>query len=230
VSARPVHNFVDLTGRRFGRLVVQERIGKHLRSPLWRCLCDCGKEHAVISRYLVHEATKSCGCLAKETIINRTGDHSFRFAGSLPKWKHPSHSREYSSWKAMKSRCENPNDQAFSRYGGRGIVVCERWSKSFDAFVEDMGLRPEGTTIDRFPDPNGNYEPGNCRWATLEEQNANRPNIPADPVVTHDGLTLTLSEWSARNQISRDTIRTRINQLGWTPERAVSVPAQRRSK
>lgn len=84
------------------------------------------------------------------------------------RWTSP----EYQSWSAMRSRCRNPNDTDYHRYGGRGIVVCERWS-TFEPFLHDMGPRPEGKTLDRI-DSNGNYEPGNCRWATHKEQRANQ--------------------------------------------------------
>jgi hypothetical protein len=107
---------------------------------------------------------RSCGCLQREIIArrNRTHGHSVRGAETPT----------YRSWKAMHTRCTNPNPSTWAHYGGRGIEICERW-RSFESFLEDMGERPEGTSIDRI-DVDGNYEPGNCRWATPTEQRANR--------------------------------------------------------
>lgn len=120
--------------------------------------------------------------------------------------KHPT----YKTWAAMKRRCANPSDENFHNYGGRGISVCERWKNSYDAFIEDMGLRPEGTTIER-KDNNGNYEPGNCIWATETQQNRNRRT---NRWITFDGRTQTLKEWATEFRMTSCLLRLRIESYG----------------
>lgn len=153
---------VDLLGIRFGRLVVLERAANNSQGQArWRCACDCGGEIVTNRASLQRGRTKSCGCLSRETTGDRSRTHGMRA------------SREYESWAAMLARCTNPRNPNWPSYGGRGISVCDRW-RSFDEFLADMGPRPEGMTLDRFPDTNGNYEPTNCRWATRSMQNSNR--------------------------------------------------------
>ena len=131
-------------------------------------------------------------------------------------------SRTYVSWQRMLSRCSNPDDPKWPRYGGRGVVVCERWN-SFDKFLADMDERPIGTTLDRYPDQDGNYEPGNCRWATDAEQQNNRGD---NRRITVDGMTHTLGEWAYFSGKKSSTIRARIDRLGWTPKRALLDPVR----
>ncbi len=126
----------------------------------------------------------------------------------------------YKCWVAMIERCENPNATKFHNYGGRGIKVCQRWRDSFEAFLADMGVRPNWHSIDRFPNKDGDYEPGNCRWATLEEQGRNKRN---NRLVTHDGLTLTLVEWSERTGLDQNLIGRRIAD-GWDAKDALATP------
>lgn len=122
----------------------------------------------------------------------------------------------YVSWVAMWKRCTYAKHPAFNQYGGRGIAVCDRWA-DFDAFLSDMGERPAGKTLDRFPNRDGNYEPGNCRWATNEEQARNRGSNRRMTVL---GVTRTLAEWADLSGIGFTTLRQRLDS-GWAPERVV---------
>jgi hypothetical protein len=142
----------NLTGKRFGRLVVIAYAG----GGKWLCVCDCGARVVVRGYRLRGGNTKSCGCWRR---IRAT--------------KHGMHgSREYNSWRGMKDRCSNPNHVFYKYYGGKGITVCEEWL-SFEGFFADMGTCPPGCSLDRI-NPNGNYEPGNCRWAPKKLQNQNQ--------------------------------------------------------
>lgn len=132
------------------------------------CRCDCGIEFETSLHSVRYSRTKSCGCLRRRTTAmcgrsNRTHGH----------WVGNKESRTHISWSRMKARCYQPSYQHFASYGGRGIRVCDRWLKSFENFLADMGVRPPDKTLDRI-DPNGNYEPDNCRWATVEQQAQNK--------------------------------------------------------
>ncbi len=137
-------------------------------------------------------------------------------------------SATYESWAAMHARCGQPSHEAFRRYGGRGVHVCARWSgrHGFTRFLADMGERPAGKTLDRFPDKDGNYEPGNCRWATpVEQQN----NVATNHRLTVNGETLTITEWARRTGLKKTTIRMRLVS-GWPPDRAVNAPPMTRQQ
>jgi hypothetical protein len=167
VAAPKLRAVKDLSGERFGRLVVVRRVGSHPGGgSLWLCACDCGASCDVVSRNLRRGATRSCGCLKQE---------KFCTPGSRTKHGHTSRdggvSPTYTSWRSMRDRCTNPKDNRYYLYG---IRVCDRWLHSFENFLADMGERPSGMTLDRYPDKNGNYEPGNVRWATPKQQAANR--------------------------------------------------------
>ena len=155
---------LDLTGTRFAFFVVDHFLGPdHHGHSQWLCICDCGKAFIASTSNLRKGDWKSCGCKRKE----------FRRTNATVHGRHGV--PEYSVWKSMLTRCRNRKSKSFNRYGGRGIAVCDRWARSFAAFLEDMGPRPSLLhTLDRFPNGDGDYEPTNCRWATFEQQTANK--------------------------------------------------------
>jgi hypothetical protein len=197
---------IDLTGDRFGRLEVIEKSpkvgnGKKKRA-YWLCQCDCGKKHTVRSDGLTSGDTTSCGCYSRE----QSTTHGMR------------NTLVYRKWIALNSRCNNPKNASYSDYGERGITVCDRWSK-FENFLEDMGLPPSAKhQIDRV-DNEGNYEPSNCRWATPKQNSNNKRN---NVVITHNGLTMTMREWSEYAGIGYSTFQYRLS-VGWSMVKALNT-------
>lgn len=154
--------FYDLTGNRYGRLTVLERVNNIGSQAAWLCKCDCGNTKIVRSRDLRNGIVKSCGCLRKELAKNRASKH------------YGSGTHLYAVWNMMRQRCNNPNNKDYKHYGNRGITVCSEWNDfpNFQSWALSNGYE-EGLTIDRINN-DGNYEPDNCRWIPIEEQQHNR--------------------------------------------------------
>jgi len=154
---------IDLTDQRFGKLVVIRRVSNdHSNLSQWECQCDCGITKIIRSSSLKNGITKSCGCLRRE--VNRRNNITHGDSNSV----------EYQTWNDIRKRCTNPNDQAWKYYGGRGIQVCKEWVDDYLAFLTHIGRRPSSQhTIDRI-DNDGDYKPGNVRWATKIEQRYNQ--------------------------------------------------------
>ena len=166
-----------MVDQRFDRLTVIRRIDndKYGRAR-WLCKCDCGGQNEVGGFSLRAGNVRSCGCLAIEA---RSATGRVTGPENLPESMTHGHtingySPTYQSWSHMKWRCLNPKADNYKYYGGVGIIICDRWLNSFENFLADMGQRPDGLSLDRYPDPYGNYDASNCRWATRKQQQANK--------------------------------------------------------
>jgi hypothetical protein len=202
---------VDLTGQKFGLLKVVEEAGRsNAGKVLWRCVCQCGNEVTVVGGDLRSGRTASCGCGIVKATVARSRTHG------------QSGTRLYRIWCAMVTRTTNPNSERYADYGGRGITMCPEWRTSFEAFVRDMGSTyADGLTIDRI-DVNGNYEPGNCRWATYAEQSRNTRRSRR---LTFRGQTKTVAEWNELLGLKPGVVLSRIDECGWSVDRALSTGA-----
>lgn len=172
---------LNLQGQKFFRLQVDgPPIITNGRS-CWPCICDCGARLMVVGTSLKNGNTKSCGCWNRECAAKRAKIQSHKHGHSGDHAKNKQASRTYRSWTGMLSRCSNPKTTQYENYGGRGIIVCDRWkgSQGFVNFLSDMEERPAGKTLDRFPNKSGNYEPENCRWSNPQEQVDNRRTYKA---------------------------------------------------
>lgn len=198
----------NVSGMRFGRLVVMDRVGSLRESATWNCLCDCGNSTIQTTKAMVSGNTRSCGCLFNE--VRKSSGKANRTHGM-------SNTRIFSIWNAMRGRCSNANNDDYVNYGGRGIKVCERWDR-FENFLHDMGEPEDGMTIDR-KDVNGHYEPTNCRWASYTEQ---ARNTRANRMISAFSQSMTLAQWSDETGLNSSTIANRIKR-GWPIEKVLTT-------
>ena len=202
-------NRIDLTGQSFGKLrvlrVANERIyGGQLA---FVCLCECGAEKIVAGASLRRGATRSCGCQTihkGNKFARKHGLHGHRLSGT---------------WRSMKERCYNPNHDAYARYGGRGITVCERWHSLENFVADNEGLAKPGLTLDR-RDNDGPYSPENCRWVTRKEQSRNRS---VNRLISLDGRTQCVSAWAVEFGVNPNLILWRLAK-GWPESEAIATP------
>lgn len=196
----------DMAGLRFGMWSVLHQAGNTKGGgALWMSRCDCGTERAVLGADLRKGKSSGCGCVGIERI------------GALRRTHGASKTRLYNIWQLMRARCRNETIHNFAHYGGRGITICDEW-EDYSVF-QDWALAhgyEKHLTIERI-DVDGNYEPGNCRWATIDEQARNKTNNFRAP----DGELWI--EKAKRNGISRTTFWVRYS-AGWPPEEASTVP------
>jgi len=202
----------DLTGNVYGLWTVVKFAGRRNRKALWLCRCECGSEKTQFGDNLTKGQTKSCGCNKGAMIASQKIKYENKYSHSII---------EYRIWCAIKTRCYNKNNPAYRLYGAVGVTMNEEWKSSFLAFLRDMGHCPGPEySIDRYPDNRGNYEPGNCRWATPIEQSQNRRN---NRKLTFAGETRTVSEWSILLGIPWQNIHSRLSK-GWSDERTLTTP------
>lgn len=211
---------MDLTGQRFGRLIVLHREGSFGPQAGWLCRCDCGKKKRMRGLSLRRGLARSCGCFTTEAVAEsnrrRTGE------------KRPVHARPpcrsslpaYKSWESMLRRCYKPHVKGYGNYGGRGIRVCRRWH-IFENFVADMGPRPSlKHTLDRI-DNNKDYSTENCRWATWDVQSSNKRITRR---MTLNGETLCLKQWAERYNMKEGALRRRLDIWKMPLEQALATP------
>jgi AraC-like DNA-binding protein len=190
--------------------------------------CVCGDSSCFTPYGLCH-----CGCGGKTLIADRNKYDGSKWVQGKPRpyianhhkntHRHATRGKEepiYKTWRHMIDRCTNPNSDAYKDYGGRGITICDRWRK-FENFLADMGERPESKTIDRYPDKNGNYEPGNCRWATWKEQQNNRRS---NRVVEFLGEMYNITQLARKFGMQERTLKRRIDEYGMSVEEAATRP------
>lgn len=204
--------YKDLSGQRFGKLTVIKRNGTTNNGKvIWECICDCGNSTKVTTCSLRTGNTRSCGCLYKQSRKEIKTTHGLR------------HHPLYSVWLNIKQRCLNPNSTSYKRYGGRGITICDEWKNDFKSFYDwsmENGYQ-KNLTIDRI-DVNGNYEPNNCRWTTIEQQANNKRN---NHYLEYDNKRLTMSQWSKQLNLPRTVILYRLK-LGWSVEKTLTTPVR----
>ena len=159
----------DLTGMKFGRLTAVAFSHKSRNVACWKCVCECGGTAICTNANLFRGTSKSCGCWQRDRASECNRKHGMSTRDENQHWKN----KTYQTWVAMRERCNNPNTKEYKNYGGRGIKVCPEWN-DFAVFLRDMGDRPPGKSIDRYPDNDGDYKPVNTRWASPVQQRENQ--------------------------------------------------------
>lgn len=200
-----------LIGKRNGRLVCLYELPRTGRQRRFMFRCDCGREKDILMASFTSKRAVSCGCISRENIRKAVQRRTM----------HMGFKAEFKTWRAMIARCTKPESQNYKLYGGRGIKVCSRWLESFSAFLQDMGPRPEGHSIDRI-DNNGNYEPANCRWATAKQQTR---NTRKNRVIEFAGESLLITEWAERLGTKSSVINARLK-AGWSVKQALTKPVR----
>lgn len=185
------------------------------------CLCVCGSQKQYFPQNLKRGLSTGCGCDKGAKIAAAKTTHGE--AGHGP--ENINRTPEYRTWSHMIGRCHNETDASYYRYGGRGIYVCDRWRYSYENFRDDMGKRPKGKSIDRWPDNDGPYAPWNCRWATQLEQCRNKRT---NRMVTFRGETLCSKDMAAKYGLSRTAFENRLDKLNWSLEDALTTPLYQR--
>ncbi len=206
-------NIIDRVGKVFGRLTVLSFADIKNNKTYWHCMCSCGKEHITSASQLTTGRSLSCGCLKAELAKKRRTTHG------------RSGTSEHKVWLNMRRRCTDEKLKAYRYYGGRGIKVCEEWEHSFEDFLAHIGPMPTPKhQLDRI-DNNGNYEPGNVRWVTRQENCLNRRS---NCFVTHNGETLSVKQWATRLGVNYCTFRKRLL-LGWDFDKAAYTPSRNKN-
>ena len=201
----------EIIGRKNGKLTIESFSHKNEHGRrIWNCRCECGNSIPLPHAHFVKQVT--CGCFDKDRPTERWKKHGM------------THTSEWSIWHGIRKRCLCPTDQAYPRYGGRGVGLCKEWTESFEAFYRDMGPRPAGKTVDRI-DNNKGYSKENCRWVDWKTQSRNKRT---NHLLTVDGVTKCITEWAEQTGIRKDTLRRRIMVYGWTPEEAIKTKTMRK--
>ena len=209
-------SFVDMTGKRFGRYTVIARAENSKDGcARWICKCDCGNVKTVLGQSLRRGSVVSCGCFHREDLISRLTTHG------------KTKTRIRNIWNHMKQRCNNPNDNAYRYYGGRGISISQEWADSFQSFYDWAYANgySDDLTLDRI-DTNKNYEPSNCRWVSRKIQQNNRRG---NQVFSIKGEQKTIAEWCAVYGVPHERVRHRVVDEGWDILKALTTPPLNRN-